>query len=244
MSIEKSLIFCGLEGSGKLDLSHYLSEKFNMNHVQIGNKVDDIRNLIEQCVALTNPTIFYIDKADSLTTQAQNALLKIYEEPPNNCFIILGVENLQNVLGTIKSRAKIKYMPTFTYVEMDNVYHKEHMESCFKDELIRCTKTPGRMRLVVPIFDDVYRYSMKVFDNILKVSTGNSFKICNNISFKDGDSGVDMKLFLECFLQICINDKEWRLVSPTVDALQKLTYRGLNKKLIFDVWVLDIRRFR
>ena len=45
--------------------------------------------------------------ANMLTLEAQNALLKILEEPPNNTIIILTVENKNLLLPTVLSRCKI-----------------------------------------------------------------------------------------------------------------------------------------
>lgn len=50
-----------------------------------------------------------IDNADLLTEQAQNAILKITEEPPEHSLIILIVSNLNNVLPPILSRLQKIY---------------------------------------------------------------------------------------------------------------------------------------
>jgi DNA polymerase-3 subunit delta' len=48
-----------------------------------------------------------IRSADSLTSQAQNALLKTLEEPPEYAVIILSVKKEQSLLPTVISRCKI-----------------------------------------------------------------------------------------------------------------------------------------
>lgn len=48
-----------------------------------------------------------IEEADGLTHQAQNALLKVFEEPPGQSIIILRVKNIKSLLPTITSRATI-----------------------------------------------------------------------------------------------------------------------------------------
>lgn len=48
--------------------------------------------------------IFIIDDFDKSTTEAQNKLLKVLEEPNNNMFYLLSTSNIENVLPTIKSR--------------------------------------------------------------------------------------------------------------------------------------------
>lgn len=242
--LNTAMILNGLQGSGKQGVSVELAKHYNLIHVNIGNKVDDIRELIQQCVALANPTLFYIDDADSLTIAAQNALLKIFEEPPANCYILLGVANMSNILDTIKSRAKVNTMPTYSYKQLDEVYNQHNLCVTNKDALIKCAKTPGRLLLLAPIFDDVYEYAEKVFDNILLVTTGNSYKICNEISFKDGDKGVDLQLFWECFLYLSILEKQYPFVPITTTAINCIQNKSFNKKLVFDIWVLDIRRLR
>ena len=48
--------------------------------------------------------IGFIKSADSLTIEAQNALLKNLEEPPANTYVVITAQNETNVLPTIRSR--------------------------------------------------------------------------------------------------------------------------------------------
>lgn len=78
------------------------------DRVQLG--VDVIRRMREDAVIAPNdlPKKFYIiPKADSMNTQAQNAILKILEEPPEHVMFLLLCENADNLLSTIRSRAPI-----------------------------------------------------------------------------------------------------------------------------------------
>lgn len=52
-----------------------------------------------------------IEEADFLTTEAQNALLKLLEEPPEHTIIILSTNNTEALLPTIQSRCKIIVLP-------------------------------------------------------------------------------------------------------------------------------------
>lgn len=51
--------------------------------------------------------LIVIEDAQLLTPEAQNALLKVLEEPPANTFIILGSESKEMLLPTILSRCQI-----------------------------------------------------------------------------------------------------------------------------------------
>jgi len=45
--------------------------------------------------------------ADVITPEAQNAMLKVLEEPPLGTYIFINLENLQNLLPTFLSRVKV-----------------------------------------------------------------------------------------------------------------------------------------
>ena len=51
--------------------------------------------------------VFVIDRADSMNEQAQNALLKVLEEPPGNIIFILIAESAAALLDTIISRCTV-----------------------------------------------------------------------------------------------------------------------------------------
>lgn len=70
--------------------------------------VDDIREQVNNDIMVkpySNPyKIYIIPNADMMTVQAQNALLKTIEEPPEYAIIFLLTENAESLLPTIRSR--------------------------------------------------------------------------------------------------------------------------------------------
>lgn len=52
-----------------------------------------------------NKRVFIFPNAEKMTVQAQNALLKVFEEPPGYCVIILITQNDRMLIKTIRSRA-------------------------------------------------------------------------------------------------------------------------------------------
>jgi DNA polymerase-3 subunit delta' len=52
-----------------------------------------------------------IDRADKLTIEANNALLRLAEEPPPATVLVLSVDNGEAVLPTLRSRAQMVYFP-------------------------------------------------------------------------------------------------------------------------------------
>ena len=70
-------------------------------------KIEQIRQMqrkVAEKPIISNNKVYIIDNADTMTTEAQNCLLKTLEEPPEYITIILICTNEGNLLSTIKSR--------------------------------------------------------------------------------------------------------------------------------------------
>jgi len=77
--------------------------------------IDDIRflkNFLWQKPTSSNRRTVIITKAEYLTPEAQNAALKIVEEPPASALIIFIVKNYESLLPTLSSRLQKIYFPT------------------------------------------------------------------------------------------------------------------------------------
>jgi len=78
-------------------------------------KVDEIRSLTSELFVrptLSDTKICIIKNGDSMNNDAQNALLKSFEEPPEYGIIIILSENILNLLPTILSRGvKLSFEP-------------------------------------------------------------------------------------------------------------------------------------
>ncbi len=70
--------------------------------------VDDIRAQLSDTIAIrpygTDSKLYIIDESEKMTAQAQNAVLKTIEEPPEYATIVLLTDNPQVLLETIRSR--------------------------------------------------------------------------------------------------------------------------------------------
>lgn len=67
-----------------------------------------------------NKKIYILEDAHKMTVQAQNALLKTLEEPPEYALIILIVENSSSILDTIKSRCEVMKFSPLTQAQIQN----------------------------------------------------------------------------------------------------------------------------
>lgn len=115
----QGLLITGEDGSGKGSLASYIVEalvtgKQSQYIKLIGQDnlvipIEAIREII-QFTKLTVPGVgvfrraIIVEHAHNLTIEAQNALLKLLEEPPANTLIILTVNRATELLPTISSR--------------------------------------------------------------------------------------------------------------------------------------------
>ncbi|PID30669.1 hypothetical protein CR983_02440 [Candidatus Saccharibacteria bacterium] len=67
--------------------------------------VDAIRALYERTRSIANKRVVIIHNADRMSHSAQNALLKLLEEPPTGTHFILTTHDIEALLPTIRSRA-------------------------------------------------------------------------------------------------------------------------------------------
>ena len=116
-------LLCESEGEVPCCKCHSCSQTFSDNNPDIiyvtHDKpnvigVDDIRTQVNGDINIRpyagKRKIYIIDEAEKMNQQAQNALLKTFEEPPEYAVIILLVTNAEELLPTILSRAVLLNM--------------------------------------------------------------------------------------------------------------------------------------
>ncbi len=64
--------------------------------------------------------VYIIKDAESMTTEAQNSLLTVLEEPPKNVVTLLLANGSDRIINTIKSRAQYVPMSRFSSSELDS----------------------------------------------------------------------------------------------------------------------------
>lgn len=108
--------FCAENKIASLDIT---SLKFINNEEKTKQSIgiEEVR-IVQKNLSLkpiqSNQKILVIYDAHLLTTQAQNALLKVLEEPPNNTIIILVSPSISTLLPTVISRCGVVELETTT----------------------------------------------------------------------------------------------------------------------------------
>ena len=128
--INHAYMFEGIDGIGKktltkelakilLDMENVENSPDYINIFPDGNsiKISQIRKLQTDIIVRPHKDykIYIINYAEKMTIEAQNALLKTLEDPPEYAIIILITNNKESLLDTIKSRCEIiKFLPIGT----------------------------------------------------------------------------------------------------------------------------------
>lgn len=171
--------------------------------------IEEIRNL-EQFLSLKVPrnVIFnrgiIIENADRLTTEAQNALLKTLEEPPEGTIIILTAPHEKTLLPTIVSR--VQTVPV-QRPEKNKVV--DHFRQSFPDASIDpiyaiSSGLPGLMHSLLEEGDHPLLKATEVARRVLQQST------------------------YERLLQVDVLAKDKQLASDTVYILQQMAHVSLQ----------------
>ncbi len=130
---------------------------------------------------------FIIDKAETMTPEAQNALLKIFEEPPANVYFLLLCDNASALLSTVRSRAPILRMEMFDNETLSNflLENNERARNLYKKDIegfsliIRSSAgTIGEAeKMLVQADDYVYNVKEKTDELIKLLAEGNATSI-------------------------------------------------------------------
>ena len=120
-SVPRFIILSGDIGSGRLTLAKVIIKMINAKGIIMGNSIAEVRETIENAYTITEPTCYIFRNADDMSVSAKNALLKVVEEPPNNAYFIMTVQNIGNMLGTIRSRGTVLKMEPYTIQELQKV---------------------------------------------------------------------------------------------------------------------------
>ena len=244
-------ILIGEKGCGRKTLANEISNMLGITSVIVGTSVENIRLCIEDSYKLTDPIMYVIADCDNMSSAAANALLKVTEEPPQNAHFVLTCESIDNLLATIKSRGVTYMLEPYTYEDKCDYLHT-HEQKTEEEEtfILNVASNIGEVAEMLAIdVLDFQKYVNLVVDNIAEVSDSNAFKIADKINLKEDTNKIDLRLFWRAFNTVCVdrmmNNEDpldyARAVAITGDALQELHIRGINKQMLLDKWILDMR---
>ncbi len=170
--------------------------------------------------------IYIVDEAETLSIEAQNALLKIIEEAPEYIIIILLTNNLEAFLDTIKSRCVKLNMEYIKKIDIANYLKNKYKLSDNKLEEITSFAGGNLGKAIVLCTDEekIYFYEkiIEILKNINKLSSYKSFEYLEILK--------DNKDNLLTFIEI---SNMWYRDILLIKSSKKSAQRDRLDKLIF-----------
>ncbi len=259
-SFSHANLIVGNDGIGKSVVAKYMSAQIinrrdDIEHVDVVKYypssssfgVDDVRNVINEVSKKPyegDRKVLVLYKCDKLTVQAQNALLKTIEEPPNGVYLVLLSDSLEMILDTIQSRCQIyKLTPLnkediLTYIEEKYLgLPPEEKKSALAysagvpgkvDRFIVDEKLKGLRDICIELFEDILKREQGLvlkYEELFKNSKDDKLELLDILL-----SYIrDIMLFKE------LNDREFIVNFDKVEKIKNISigisYKKLNNML-------------
>ncbi len=207
-------------------------------------KVDEIREFCGELFlkpTKTSRKVFVIDDAECMNEQAQNALLKVLEEPPLYATIILITSNKEKLLNTIKSRVVEVNFESLSADEIKSILNMNNIE--YADEAIKYSNGSYKKALDF-INDDIF----EIAKDVAKLLESKDF-LATNRKFEEIKSDKNMKsnitVILEKTMQIFFmklkSEKclEYKNIEKLEETIQKIK-RNANVDLALDSLMVEL----
>lgn len=245
------VIFAGARGSGKKTLIREIVSKAHYIYTEFPTTVDGVRELISFINSGVEDIACVVPNIDTLSQAGCEAILKIAEEPPIGTILMATCEDIENVPTTIRSRAVVYLMEE--YSEDDMIDFCDQRGYPINEFVLSVCDTLGDIELMQKYEVESFRKFIDlVINNIASVSGSNVFKIADRIALKsEDDNKYDLSLFLKAFSSVCVDYmlnkdpdnclKFSNAVAITGNVIAEARVKGINKQMLFDKWVLDIR---
>ena len=237
-----SLILLGKLGCGKHTLCKEIHNKYvgyDMNYVH--DKIN--YNFVESCYLSVIPT-FYIIDAVNLSAREQNAILKLFEEPPQNSKIIILTTNLNGLLNTIINRAVVWEFEKYSDEELSQFMIDD-------DKLIlKYARTPGQVKTMSSDkLHQMINLAQLMIDKINRAYIANVLSISDRFNFKElTEDKFDVSIFMDILKYVVVDniktnpsDKLIQIYCITNEYINALSIQNLNKKYSFEKFLLDFK---
>ena len=237
-SVPRFIILSGDIGSGRLTLAKVIIRMINAKGIIMGNSIAEVRDTIENAYTITDTTCYIFRNADDMKNEAKNALLKVVEEPPNNAYFIMTVQNIDNMLGTIKSRGTVIKMEPYT---------REELLSATNDEiLLNYCSNIGQLQIDKAEIQKAEKCADDVINAVENKSRTSLLKACTQLKSKQTETEkLDCLLFFRVFqkrLYEACKDDLFKSISiyHISRCMQELSRSTINKKASVECMLISI----
>ncbi len=208
-----------------IDLEHNIDERGNAKSDAKSISVHTVRSMIErmQMSSMSGQwRVVLIDSVDELTVAAENAVLKLLEEPPQNTLFLLVTHQLSNVLPTVRSRARVEKMRPLTISELRELCVKFIGDTEISSEILKLSNGSfGKIAALKKYGGDlIYQELIDILNN--KHSNASDVM---NISVKIASEPVLYGLVLDAVAHFGLADL-YSMASNTISDMTRLNLRA------------------
>jgi len=163
--IPHAILFTGPSGVGKTTLARILKDEvdcytqdFHELNCADFRGIDDIRNMRQHCKLPPlsgGSRVWLIDEAGKLTSDAQNAILKLLEDTPSHTYFFLATTDPQKLIRTIHTRCSEVKLVAMKDSELsdllDDTIAEEGLDvgKAVVDEIVSAAEGSARKALVI-----------------------------------------------------------------------------------------------
>lgn len=236
-TLPHSMILVGKAGAGKHVVSEYIGSKFNLNILDITEELSE--ELIYNIYRNPLPRLYLVDLR-KITDKEQNILLKLFEEPSDNAFVILLANNQFNILPTILNRGMIFTIINYSKKDLEDFCNANNLKIDLK-YIGDVLETPGDLLKVDSLnvnMEDITVLVDKIIHKLNIASYANTMTIINKLNFKDEYDKIDVDFFLRLLYNNSVKEylngdvQVLKLINIISENIKKLKDNRLNKKLL------------
>lgn len=186
-----------------------------------------------------------IDQAESLSLPAQNALLKLLEEPPSNTVIILTARDKTTLLDTVLSRCRSIYMPPLS-IDQITAAVVEHAHLPVEEAHHIATLSRGAVGTALALATDteLQQKHQQIEEQIRKLTSGDMFDRLQNAA-KLATQSNELPEYIDRLAARAhqqVRDLEVPSFGP-LEALQRLQERlsaRVSPRVALEAYVMEV----
>lgn len=237
-----AILVVGAPGAGKDTVLRSLASKLlGVDEAKLANQpyfkelypdgktltIDQIRELQRSVTLKTTGAgdikrVLVLHAAHSMNTEAQNALLKLLEEPPADTVLLLATDHLERMLPTIRSRVQIvQLLPIPKDQAMTYFVEKGHVSDAIARAYGVSGGQPGLMAAILENQQD--NPLLQQIDTVKRLLQGTSYErllMVDELS-KDKDGVADLLLACKRICQGAMEQAALKDQQPATQAWHK-----------------------
>jgi DNA polymerase-3 subunit gamma/tau len=226
-SCPHSFLLHGPTGCGKTTIARIIADRLgckgsDFSEVDSGDfrGIDTIREIRRNSnfrALESGCRVWMIDECHKLTNDAQNALLKILEEPPKHVYFILCTTEPQKLIATVKGRCSQFQMKPLSETQMygllRRIVHgeKENLDKEIYDIIVRDSLGFPRNAIVI-------------LEQVLKVDTEKRAEVAQQVAAQQAE-GIEL-------CRALINKVPWKKVSTILTNLRDQEAESIRRMVL------------